>query len=169
LLLESVESIAETRYPACHRFKRVDLFVDDCFEHNNYLGLSWRGQSVIVMAEKGIKDIKILLEDCQYRTYLLDGEQAKRLMVNIEQEQRTPPKYKLTGNSSKGHNCLTWGEAMLDKVGCNVREQTSWLDFIAAQPDRQGLRDYNQIAEKEEMSTGRKSGMGRISRRGVIF
>lgn len=144
LILESIEceeeKISQTN---CyyHRIRRADLFLEMRLRDDKP-NCSSRSQNkaLIEIRDKTLNDIEMLAPTCFYRSWEISPEQGRNLLKNIEEEQRREIRFSTwqvgRAVNRSSHNCLTWCEAQLEKIGIDLSVQKSWIDWLVVHPSR---------------------------------
>jgi len=128
-----IEMIENNHY----KITRADLFLDNREKvSKGYLLTS--GQALIEICSKPLKDMEILVDQCVFKCWRITSDQSKQLISNLEKDRLELISYLNVGNSplygDENHNCLTWCEKHLTKIGIDISHQKSWFDVIVAYP-----------------------------------
>lgn len=149
LIIEYIESDYYT-------IKRADFFLDQRQPSLQFGVVS--GQALIEICIKPLSEMQRLAEQCVSKCWKISYDQALGLLTNLEADQQNPSAYLNLGDSvfysplesnKQRHNCLTWCEGHLTKVGIDVSGQQSWLDVIVAHPQYHLPKD-NELTSGEK-------------------
>jgi WD40 repeat protein len=101
------------------------------------------GQALIEIADKSLFDCQSLVGQCCAISSAISPKQGLALLQNIRSDQKEKIGYCILGNGSqyrmfrmkeavKHHNCLSWCQEHLEKIGIDHLVRRKWIDGIVS-------------------------------------